>query len=245
LGRSCIGLSKMIFDLYVPDIPLDPAASRGCTLEFLQDIGNVLSEHIGLQTQLENRITGENTNFVINTLKKSLEDIQARLVHERPPLLRKSYDVSRVHSLWSEVWQFQTHVLAWNRVDAVVHALTSGEAGADMRERVFQESIVGFLQRLHAAYPDLVDMISPLELSLLYMRLGLGVVSGLSTQRQNGEGTGSLASALVAFPSIKSGEAVLRVPQSPLHGLDRLWRPLLTLSAAVIDVAAGAELTTH
>ncbi|KZT19503.1 P-loop containing nucleoside triphosphate hydrolase protein [Neolentinus lepideus HHB14362 ss-1] len=243
LGRSWIGLSRMLFDLYVPDVPLDPAAIKGCTIEFLQDICKVISEHINLQTSLEDHITGQNTNTVITILKNVLESNTARMARERLPLDRGAYDVSRVHAFWSEVWQFQTQVFAWQKVDAILSAVVASEPDAHLREQVLQESIIGFYHRLETAYPDLIDIARPLQLALLYMRLGLRIMTELS--HESLESAYHLTSALVAFPSVHSSERILGLAHLQAPGLNGLSSPLLKLAAAVLDISAGADITAH
>ncbi|TFK52493.1 P-loop containing nucleoside triphosphate hydrolase protein [Heliocybe sulcata] len=243
LGRGWIGLSRLLLDLYVPDVPIDPAAIKACTIELLQDRRKTILEHIDLQASLEDRFTGQTSNSVIAILKSFLESTTARMVQERPALLRDVYNVPRVHGFWSEVRQFQTQVLPWQKVDALLHAIKALDPGAHLREGVLQESIIGFYQRLETAYPDLIDIARPIQLALLYMRLGLRLMAELS--REISDDVYSIASALVAFPSVHSSERVLQSAHPLLAGLEGLKSPLLKLVAAVHDISAGADISSH
>ncbi|KAI6098294.1 hypothetical protein EDD16DRAFT_1527318, partial [Pisolithus croceorrhizus] len=79
LGRCWVALSRVILELIVPDIPLDPAAILRRSTEFLQEEIQTLTDQITLHGHLESRTVGNETNPVISHLTVRAQERTALL----------------------------------------------------------------------------------------------------------------------------------------------------------------------
>ncbi|KAJ7720981.1 hypothetical protein DFH07DRAFT_1008370 [Mycena maculata] len=79
LGSCWIALSCTIFDLFVPDAPVDPAAIQNCATGFWKQQESLLREQIILHSHAEYLTTGNLENVVIDCLREQLEEVLGRL----------------------------------------------------------------------------------------------------------------------------------------------------------------------
>ncbi|KAJ7727646.1 hypothetical protein DFH07DRAFT_999825 [Mycena maculata] len=92
LGSCWIALSRTIFDLFVPDAPVGPAAIQNCATGFWKQQELLLREQIILHSRAENLTTGNSENVVIDCLREQLEEVLGRLrVIPALPLRDKFY----------------------------------------------------------------------------------------------------------------------------------------------------------
>ncbi|KAJ7740767.1 hypothetical protein DFH07DRAFT_778351 [Mycena maculata] len=68
-----------IFDLFVPDAPVDPAAIQNCATGFWKQQESLLREQIILHSHAEYLTTGNLENIVIDCLREQLEEVLGRL----------------------------------------------------------------------------------------------------------------------------------------------------------------------
>ena len=247
LGRCWVELSKFILDLYIPSVPIDPAAIQHCSEEFGRLRALALSSEIHLHSQIEQRITGHTENSVIGYLKQRRDEISAGLVDKPPIHLRDLQNTSRLRMFWQEVTEFKSQVIA-SKIDTLTHHLESGEENAPSREMALQQAIFGFLRRLNTIYTEYSDLIVPLQLALLYLSMGIrlvaeGALNGANTESNALDG---LATSLVTFPSIQSSASLLANLDNiefPLKVTPR--HSLLRLAALNFEICVGVDLKTH
>ncbi|KAF7294417.1 Midasin [Mycena kentingensis (nom. inval.)] len=225
LGWSWIGLSRLIFELFVPDAPVDPAAMQNCAIRFLENEESLLAEQKRLHSQLEQAKSGSSENVIVRYLDAQLAETRVRLRDE--PIVPKRGNVSRVHLYWSEVAQFQVHV-----VSKVHPLLDTLDEQSLPRENVLQQSMAGFCQRLDSAYPDFADLSTPLKLATMYLRLGLRLVA---STLQSSSSLDRFSTALVAFPSVQAATDILALSTSPPVGITPIRQILLSLSAVAYN----------
>ncbi|PPQ81251.1 hypothetical protein CVT26_015129 [Gymnopilus dilepis] len=229
LGVAWLGISKLLLKLFIPDIPIDPAAVQCSTDRRLRFAEAHIIRQLQLHRSLEGFVTGNENNDVSLRLEEQLSDITVQL--GRLPNVPKRSDVHRLHLFWSEVHQFQKNILPASKIEPLLYALLEGNDEAYLRERVLQESLSGFSQRLDLVYPDFADINIALKLAINYMRLGLRVVVECSEHTLS-HSHSQWAASLLAFPSACSSTKIIDNVSKfePSHD-DAFNHVLLALSA--------------
>ncbi|KAI9068715.1 midasin [Trametes sanguinea] len=239
LGHGWIGLSRFLLELYVPNVPVDPAAIEQYSLRFWEEQRILIEDELRLHHEHEHRRSGRHDNLVTKYLSKELSTATGRTAKDfkRVP---SRIDTMKLNSYWTEVAQFLAHAASPANIDSIASSLQAQEASGSMREQVFQESTAAFTQRLESAYPDFADVSGLLHLALLQQRLGLRLIADAAAGSQLNDMEGRrAAAALVAFPTVLSSEVLLTVgqPAEPSFSL-----VLAKLAAIDSDVSSGIDL---
>ncbi|RDX53520.1 midasin [Lentinus brumalis] len=243
LGRCWIAVSRLLLTLYVPNVPIDPAAVRQCVNRFRAEQRALYEAELVLQREHERRTFGRLDNPPIRYLLAMLREIQLPDAPETEAVPSRS-DVVRLQAYWTEISQFLEQVVSESKVDAVISALENRETSASMRERVLQESTAAFSQRLDSGYGDCADISMPIQLALLQMRLGLRLIADANAASEVGTAEdGLVAAAVVSFPSVKGLQtlkgATLQQSSNTSFSL-ALWR----LAGVAVEIASGVELSS-
>lgn len=239
LGRWWIGLSRLLLDLFVPNIPIDPAALQRCSEQFWSAEKSRYDAQITMLRDFVERTQGTLTNGTIRYLETRAKDASAALpaASIQSPISRM--DLSRLHSYWAEVQQFMSQVLSQAKVSIFVTDTSSRDSSAFMRENVTQASITAFCQRLDSVYPDFHDINFPLQTALYAMKLGVRLGTAAATGKS--KPTTSMLGGIIAFPSICSAESLqdLSADGDPASTFATV---LLRLTAVSCEVALGGEI---
>jgi midasin len=247
LGPCWIAFSWLIIELYVPDIPIDPAAMQLCLVQLLRQEEAALLAQRQLHSRYEECNSGNSNSMILRYIDARLREISSSLlqtstltVHERPE------GPSRLHTYWSEVSQFQAQILSSQKIDSLLLSLCNRDAAAIIREQVFQESISGFAQRLITMYPEYEDVSFPIQLALQSVKLGLRLVVNQTCFNPDVAPVARLAVALVSFPSIRSCDMLCK--ESPIigpSGMTAFSHLLLNLAAVACQQSISVNgLTT-
>ncbi|KDQ62541.1 hypothetical protein JAAARDRAFT_189845 [Jaapia argillacea MUCL 33604] len=243
LGRSWLALGQLILDLYVPDTPLDPDAIQQCSTAYVESEGSLLSQQFDLHRDLENHLTGTGHNGITSQLGAWLETLQKRFGHGPSPSGSGPREVSKLHAFWSEVSQFLFQVMMPTKLHSLLDHLGSNDLSAFAMEKTLQDSMAGFIHRLTSVYPTFSDISGPIEFAILSAKMGLRLVADSSRQISQPDALSSFASALVAYPSVKSAANLRKTPHLPYFGSSQ-QHLLLRLSALEVDVSTGVDLSS-
>lgn len=245
IGACWIAVSRLILSLVIPDAPVDPAVVKTCSFNRMRYHEKSLRTQIRLHHELEKLLTGNEDNELTHFLKPQLQTIGEQL--GKVPTLPNRNDVSRLHLFWSEVLQFQKNIIPSKKVEGLFDALIKGNEDAGFQERVTQESLTGFYQRLDGVYPEFADISILLKLAVLYMQLGLrlAVQSAISPSSSTNS-TATLVSSLLAFPSVASCTCISKnskvIKSSDTTAISQI---LLTLAALSLEISLGTESEHH
>ncbi|KAJ3856471.1 midasin nuclear AAA ATPase [Lentinula lateritia] len=241
LGSCWISAGKLLLELFIPDAPIDPAAVQNHIFEFWSQRAASLTKEYDLHSELEKSMTGNIENGVTAYLRTSLDAAQEHLANR--PTAVFSRDVTRLHMLWSEVLQFQEHILSPTKLDVLISDLKAGNRSADLREQVVQRSIVGFMQRVQTVYAEFDDIIFPIYYAILHLQTGLRILKQGSILNPITE---SAVTALTGFPAIQSAQASV-VPQNigVVPGLQVFQRLLISMAAIALERTSGVEIKYH
>ncbi|OBZ68834.1 Midasin [Grifola frondosa] len=247
LGYCWIALCRFMLELYVPDAPLDPAIMRQYSWNFWNEERALFSTEMQMHIDFENRTNGQTSNPAIQYLSVLMLDAEKHLGNENMthPCLQGRDDVTGLHSYWTEVSQFLTHVISPAKIDATISALRSQDAAASMREHVVQESLTSFCQRLSTVYTKYADISEPLQLALLYMKFGLRLVADAvpQTDMLQSSQTGVTA-ALVAFPAMRSAEMLRIEAECQRSSSSSPIFLVAALEGIALETHAGVDIRT-
>ncbi|KAG9315861.1 midasin [Chiua virens] len=205
LGRCWIALSRVVLELFVPNVPIDPAAMIRNAAAYAQDQADFLTQQVAFHTQLELRTAANKTNDVIAYLDACAKDV---LETSRASVnIPTRNNIMNLHAYWLEVSQFISQVIHPSKIDDLAHSLESRDASALDREVVVQESISGFCQRIETIYTEFDDITCILRLVFAELRLGLHLIRWASQQSLQNS-TAELVTKLVVFPSTRSAQLV-------------------------------------
>ncbi|KAI0667730.1 midasin [Trametes maxima] len=241
LGRGWIGLSRLLLELYVPTVPIDPAAVQRCSQKLWADQFDDLQAELAFQRHYERRTGGRRDNLVTRFLSAALQEVDQHSCEGSRAPSRRS-DTIKLHAYWSEVTQFLEQAASSPKVDAIIKALESGDASALLREEMVQESVAAFSQRLDTVYSEFADINGPLQVAFLQQRLGLRFIAdaAATSRSDNSEGL-HVAQALVTFPSVRGAELLRTTSQSSTTSFSIV---IAKLESAASDVASGADIRT-
>ncbi|KAG1843016.1 P-loop containing nucleoside triphosphate hydrolase protein [Suillus subalutaceus] len=246
LGHCYISLSRVILNLFIPDLPVDPAAVIHRLAEYSQEETDFMSTQSSLHKAWEHRTAGNLFNSVIQYL-----DALSEAEHKNLPLgssnLPRRPDGNRIHAFWSEVSQLQSQVIQPSKVDDLTAVLETGDPSAFARESVMQESISGFCQRMDNLYHDFRDIAKIIHMALLLLRLGIRLVRCSAQQMSYAQHTQQniVAASLVTYPSLRSAQLLqTQLEQGAASGASASDQVLLHVSAIGLH-AAMSGLAPH
>ena len=243
LGRCWVGMSRLLLELYVPNIPIDPAMIQRCAHQFTEEQHRLLLAELALHRDYEQRTTGRQENPVIAYLSEMVDSF-AKSGSNATDLHPPRADVVQLHAYWTEVSQFLEQVVSPEKIDAVLLALENGENSSRLREQVIQESTSAFLRRLENVYGNYADINEPIRLALLQLKLGLRFVAEFTPNDSDVQQEAAIIIALTSFPSSIGTRASRDCVAYDHHHATfpiALWR----LSVAAVGVASGIEVTSY
>lgn len=197
LGHAWVAIGKALLELLVPNVPVDPIAIHNTSARLHQKEFDHVASEIKLHQLLEGIMTGSRDSFILSLLHCRLSAVAEECVDYIAVTGRD--DVGILHTYWSEVWQFRSQVISEGKISSLLYSFTNSNENAAQRERVLQESISGFVQRLDRVYPQFGDLNALLKQAMCQLRLGLHLVFKASSI--NASATKTIA-VLVDYPSV-------------------------------------------
>jgi midasin len=246
LGHMFVDIFYAFTELYVPDTPLDPAATQQCEEEFWSAEETSALSQLKLHLELERLTTGNGTDEVVAYLEQEAAVARGHVEATSSHYRSAPRTVSRLREYWTEVTQFLSQAVPRTKVQELVALLETGVMFAATREHVVQESIRGFTQRMAVAYGDFEDITGPLHFALMQLRFGLRLLTH-SQRRKDKMDIASFAQNLVLFPTIHAVGTLLTLPASETQkaGSSAFDHILLQLTGMAIEKDAGLRLESR
>lgn len=194
-GWASVGLT--LLELLIPDIPIDPIAIKNTATALQKKEHDRVSTEIGLHHSLQRVTTGNEDSYILSVLRHRLQSVAYNATDEITVTGRDN--IAQLHVYWGEVWQFRNQVIAENKILDLLGSFTTTNEAAVLRERVLQESITGFYQRLDTMYPRFRDLNMLLKLAMSQLRLGVRLISKMNTVNPSAS---AAMNALLRYPSI-------------------------------------------
>ena len=197
LGLLWLGLSRLILDLYVTNIPIDPAVRRILQGRILETRISLLQEEIDAIEEGEIIRKGIADSNRLQSARDRLITLEAERVQLGPSIDRDT-DAARLAVMYHEIHGFLEDAFATDKIDQIGVALVSDpEIGFKMEENA-QLAFAAFVQRLEVNYEEMADLTAPVILAVLCARFGLHMIKRHSELTQTHS---TLLPALLSFPS--------------------------------------------
>ncbi|KAM0791302.1 hypothetical protein ACM66B_005774 [Microbotryomycetes sp. NB124-2] len=204
IALGYVGFARMLWHLYFPNLPIDPAVGFQTRARF---IGRQLSALQGLFAAVqttERSLTGNERNTKLERLAAEAQALQTeRDSSVSFPIVRDG-NAALLAGLFQELRGFQQQVIPDQQLnDLVKAASTSATPDVMNREANLQRSIDTLLRRLRTAYANMDDILDPVRLSLCSLKIGMAL---LVQAQQWGAATkadrafSQFAARLVSFP---------------------------------------------
>ena len=243
LGRCWLALATGILHLYVPDTPVDPAVMQRCASNFWAAEKDTVTQELNLHLAYGLHLDGSCDNDSTRYLRQLLAGVEGVAQASTQPEITDRDDVPRLYSFWTEIVQFMSQVLSPTKLHALLADLEAGAIHASNREVVVQESLSAFNQRLDTVYPDFSDISGPIQLALLYAKLGIHLVAdGMKNANESQEQHLHPARAVVAFPSLQSAKLLRRVEVPRSLSVSAVVPSLVHLAGIALEAAVTSDV---
>jgi midasin len=242
LGRLWLGLSRSLVDLYVTNIPIDPAVRRVLLGDVITARLALLEEELSAIEEAETDSKGISDSY----RRQSLLERVAAVSTEKDalgPSIQRSTDVSRLAILFNEIHSFMGDAFSNSSVDSLLKALSGGNSQALERERGFQLSAVAFSRRLSDNYRDLQDLVTPILSAVLYARFGMRLVAR-HLDLQNKSPSASVSNA-IQFPQSSAIAKFARLSPSTNLSKAALRDQFLAATALTTDATSSTQRDHH
>jgi midasin len=175
IGRAWTGLSRLLIELYVTNIPIDPAVRRVLLGDVITARLAALEEEISAVEQAEVEIKGISDSHRRNTLLDRIKTVTAEK-DTLGPSVERSTEASRLAILFNEIHSFIDDAFSPATFDDLLHAIAVGHPQALLREEGFQISAAAFIARL-SHYSDLGDLVTPIRFAVESAKMGVRMLA--------------------------------------------------------------------
>ena len=175
IGKAWTGFARLLIELYVTNIPIDPAVRRVLLGDVITARLSLLEEEVSTVEYAETELKGISDSHRRETLLERLRNVTSEK-DSLGPTIGRSTDASRLAILFNEVHSFIDDAFSASAFDGLLHALETGHPQALLREEGFQISSAAFIARL-SQYTDLDDLVTPIRFAVESAKLGIRILA--------------------------------------------------------------------
>jgi midasin len=242
MGQLWLGLSRALVDLYVTNIPIDPAVRRVLMGDVITARLSLLEDELSAVEEAEIEAKG-----VSDTPRhQHLLDRVAALVRDKEdlgPAIDRPTEVSRLAILYNEIHSYMGDAFSTSSVESLLECLKTRDSQALERERGFQLSAVAFTRRLSENYRDLQDLVTPILTAVLFARFGMRVLAR-HLDLQNKSPSESVLNAMRFPQSAVIAKFAQLAPSSPMSKAV-LRDQFLAATALSVDATSPTQRVHH
>ena len=203
-GRLWLRSGLTLLDLYVPDVPLDPAVERYCALKLQAAKRSRLEREAEVAIYAETAVTGTSKSLLIDSLKKALSDLPTPSDGEAElsDYERRVHDIS---GFYQETHRFFATVHRSVNLIQLETAVIDGRLHALQEEENFQSASQAYLTRISASYPSLQDLIRPIAIGIRASKVGMHILAkAIKVKAARGQSPIAVRTVddFVTFPSV-------------------------------------------
>ncbi|CAG8452138.1 711_t:CDS:10 [Ambispora gerdemannii] len=185
MGKTWTLLSLGFIALYVPDYPTDPTSESRLTHDFLNNKQLNLETEIQVREKIQQYITGESTNSIIDNRRKELEVVlqELKLTKINMTLRPDKYDHA-LTDLFKHIRYLCDNVVDMKHMNELLMDLKKPIYHNDLsiyqREALFQSKTFQFINRLSKNYPLFRDITHPLITAVYQLKYGVRIIAAHS-----------------------------------------------------------------
>ncbi|EGG02722.1 uncharacterized protein MELLADRAFT_66139 [Melampsora larici-populina 98AG31] len=178
LLASALDRALQFWQIYVPEIPIDPLSVSTAEHTYLSSWLARMQELRELLTVYEQSQTGYHDNTRIQILNIDISTAQATLNTLPKPAVQRTPDSFTLIAIFSELKAFETQFLAGERIPNLVKEILSATTQEHLRTlqsrlETFSISATGLLTRLTNRFPSFTDILRPVQTILNIMIISL------------------------------------------------------------------------
>jgi midasin len=198
LGEAWINAAYMLLELYFPEIPMDPLGGQTSQSLVWSLRAEWLHIYIHTLTLGQDLVHGANYEPTLDRLRGRLGVAQDQHKLLKPAVVRGPEHLQHLTEMFAETHTFLTQAVGHSRISQLMQSVKASAQTRDfLQEEMVQGTITTFLHRLHESYPDLADIILPLEYALHQLKLGLRMCASAAQRRLKNAGPVSRATQLL------------------------------------------------
>lgn len=171
VGRARAFLGLAFISAYIPDYPADPTAEPRLRVDLLVHQKDACLAILGVRTETERVITGNDTNATIAAYQQRVADVDDALAQSVTTFSLRPAK-SQLEDIFNDLCSLRGQMLSKNTVTFIEHALQDA-ASAPQRESLIQGNALQFIDRIHAKYPKYRDMLQPIVVAVDDVKYGL------------------------------------------------------------------------
>jgi midasin len=225
LGNAYVQAALFTWQLYIPNIPIDPAVASHAEFAF--------HDHLRLR-QLDRVVVAEDSLSLpggrgaryFEDLAHRLVELDERLSHATSSHIDRPAQASIIPSLFLELQQCATSLLNIKRMVELIEALNACQETALVQVRNLQEALRSVSSRLDALYElDYSDILRPVLLVFAALNIGLDLLHYDSQKRMHVDKVAKqefLVQTLAQFPFSLGAHRALAAAERE-HPLTAYW----------------------
>ncbi|KAK9466820.1 hypothetical protein V1512DRAFT_275936 [Lipomyces arxii] len=202
-GTILMKYAESLLHIYVPNIPYDPAIKPYVERARLENKVSSISSWLSASQILESIFNGPGTSLRVRSLQSELESYNVTL----PPPRYFRPEKSQSNALFQELHRYFEAYIGYGSVEKLLSEISAATTKAADIAQAFQRYTRELIYRLRTQYPLYADLFEPLEIYLLLMSLGVGLISN-AVSKQQGDSSLAKFSWLVDSSALRSQEAV-------------------------------------
>jgi midasin (ATPase involved in ribosome maturation) len=225
-GRHWILLGLFMLNVLTPPVAFDPATKDVTDVRLLKDREQNMTERLACYKEIENLLTGNTSNQLIVDLQSQLEQVQQGYSQAARHCVRRPAE-SQFTDIHAELVHIRSHLLQDEMILGLYSALTSSghtlEDSLLSRERMVQDNVGAFVDRLTRKYPLYRDYVEPVSLAAYYIKYGLRLGT-LDRVMDTSTGVNNLIERLTIIPTAVNNVTAVDelVPVSALSPRQRI-----------------------
>lgn len=236
VGEVFIHLGLFLVDLYVTNVPIDPASRQQMMIRIVESKSDSVAAELVITEAALLQIVGETQHSRVAALRLKIEALKEELRVLGTAIRRESVGPALLGAFFQEVHAFITDVFEPSKMQELSSALstaTSSDTTASLREEAFQLSSQGFSRRLQSSYSSFADLAQPVLYAIGQAQLGLRCIIR-ARELENAKATSGAmrdAASAVSFPTVAGA---LEISQGSLQGANA-QALVLALAAQAYD----------
>ncbi|GAA5961125.1 hypothetical protein JCM3765_001235 [Sporobolomyces pararoseus] len=229
VANGFVGFSRFLWNLYVPNLPIDPAVALRAHANF---VGRQLASMTAILTAVradEAALNGNGSNAKMERVGKEVTELQRQLEQAGVAPVTREGNPALLSALFAELKSFQEQIIGDHQLDSLLQSLEKPWSPTSAsREANLQRSVDTLLRRIEHAYAEIPDIVTPIRLALCTLKIGFALLAHSSQAAATPSGhepfrnlLSSLADfpTVAQFPRIASAELPLsiKVGEAPQH----------------------------
>lgn len=243
-GRLWLRAACLLNELYIPDVPLDPAIEQYCHNQLKRCEAERLEAELDIAQVEQELVLGVSDGLIVRQLKKAIADLP-RVTEDT----REEYGsrLQAVSSFYQETHRFFAHVHLTSKLLEMESRAITLSAEALQEADNFQIASQSYLSRLKTTYASLKDLTLPIQVGIQAAKYGILMTTDAARRKIasiNHANIIETVDTVASFPSAPYMSSLVHLQNTMGSNISATSasQVLLALEAASAIKAAGGEI---